>query len=183
MPAPLSPTRIRVADLSQNRATTFEIAPDKEMIAALASDLGLLDLRKLRFAGEISAEGRTDWRLTGRLAATVVQPCVVTLAPVTTRIEEHVSRRFLAHLPDETTEEAEIEMPEDESIEKLGHEIDLAAVMAEALTLALPLYPRAQDAALDEATFTEPGKAALKDDDLRPFASLKALRDKLEKDD
>ena len=34
-------------------------------------------------------------------------------------------------------------MPEDDTIEKLGREIDLAAVMIEALSLALPLYPRA----------------------------------------
>ncbi|WP_322866094.1 DUF177 domain-containing protein [Aquicoccus sp. G2-2] len=183
MAAPLSPTRFRVVDLPQNRPVTFQLVPDSETLTALAADLGLLDLRKLSFSGELSAVGQTDWRLTAKLSATVVQSCVVTLSPVSTRIEEPVSRRFLSQLPEDASDETEIELPEDENIEKLGPEIDLTAVMAEALALALPLYPRAQNAALDDAVFTEPGKLALSDADLRPFASLKALRDKLENDD
>jgi hypothetical protein len=44
-------------------------------------------VRKLRFIGTLEPEGAQDWRLTADLGATVVQPCVVTLAPVTTRLE------------------------------------------------------------------------------------------------
>ena len=66
--------------------TAFEITPDKaDALAALAAELGVNALRKLRFAGEIKAMGKKDWKLAGRLGATVVQDCVVTLEPVTTR--------------------------------------------------------------------------------------------------
>jgi len=176
-------SRLRVADLPQNRPTAFVLTPDAAQLLALAAELGIDGLRKLRFEGTLACEGATGWRLEAHLGATVVQPCIVTLASVTTRIEEPVIRRFLHELPDEAAAGDEVEMPADDSIEKLGPEIDLDAVLAEALALALPLYPRADGAALGAAQFTEPGKAPLSDEDARPFAGLKALRDKLSDDD
>jgi hypothetical protein len=53
--------------------------------------------------------------------------------------------------------------------------------MVEALVLHLPLYPRVEGAELGELAVTEPGKTPLRDADLRPFAGLAALKDKLEK--
>jgi uncharacterized metal-binding protein YceD (DUF177 family) len=174
---------LRVADLSQTRPTRFDLTPDKDDISAIAAELGLLDLRKLRFKGQIIAEGKRDWRLEAELGATVVQPCVVTLAPVTTRLDESVVRRFLAQMPDMSGDDDEIEMAEDDSIESLGSVIDPSAVMIEALSLALPLYPKAENAEMGSATYTEPGKEALRDEDLKPFAGLAALRDQMAKKD
>ena len=171
---------LRVADLSQNKSTRFTLTLDTAQMSAIATGLGLDALRKLRFEGTLVSEGKHDWRLEAKLGATVVQPCVVTLAPVTTRIDGTVTRRFLAQMPDDVPEDEEIEMPEDETIDQLGSQIDLDAVMSEALALALPLYPRAADATLTQAQFTEPGKAPMRDEDARPFAGLKSLRDSLD---
>lgn len=170
----------RVADLPQNRPTSFDIEPDAATLQGLADELQLSALRKLRFTGEIRAHGKTDWQLDGQLGATVVQPCVVTLDPVTTRIDTDVRRLYSAELSD--PEGPEAEMPEDETVERLGSVIDAAAVMVEALALAVPLYPRKDGVALPEAVFTAPGKAALRDEDLRPFSALAALRDQMKKD-
>ncbi|MGI3185571.1 YceD family protein [Nioella aestuarii] len=171
-----------VSDLSTKSPTRFEITPDAPARAALANDLGIEGIRKLRFSGEIRADGKRDWRLDGRLGATVVQACVVTLAPVTTRIDQDVSRRFLAEMPDlKLDESGEAEMPEDDTIEPLTAEIDPATVMAEALALALPLYPRADGAELGVANFAEPGVKPLSDEAAKPFAGLAELRDKLGK--
>ncbi len=174
-------TALRVADLSQNTPTAFDLRPGAEVLKALAAELGLQGLRKLRFAGQIAAQGRKDWVLTGELGATVVQPCVVTLEPVTTRIDTEVRRTFLADMPE--IEAEEVEMPEDDTLEQLGPVIDPAVVMAEALALALPLYPRTPDAALGESVFAEPGVTPMRDEDTRPFAGLAGLRDALAKDD
>lgn len=174
---------LRVADLPTSRPTRFELIPDENTLSAIATELDLRGLRKLRFTGTIEAEGKRDWRLDAQLGATVIQDCVVTLDPVTTRIEEPVTRRFLANLPDQDDTDEEIEMAEDDSIEVLGPEIDPAAVMIEALALALPLYPRAEGAALGESVYTEAGKEALTDEDLKPFAGLAALRDQLQAKD
>ncbi|HCQ64339.1 MAG TPA: hypothetical protein DIU07_03800 [Rhodobacteraceae bacterium] len=172
---------VRVADLARAKGRIVEIVPDPAARAGIATDLGLLEVRKLRLDGRLAPFGRRDWRFEGNLGATVVQPCVVTLAPVVTRIEEAVLRSFVAEW--QPPEGDEVELPEDVDTEPLGSEIDLQAMMVEALALALPAWPRAEGADLDVAVFTEPGQAPMSDDDARPFAGLASLRDKLTKDD
>ena len=172
---------LRLADLSERRPTAFLLEPDAEERARLAAELGLSALRKLRFDGELRPRGKRDWDLAGRLGATVVQPCVVTLEPVTTRIEEAVARSFVADLP-APPPGAEVEMPEDDTVEPLPDTLDLGRVMTEALVLALPLYPRSEGAGLDEAIYTEPGKTAMSDEATKPFAALSRLRDRLDGD-
>ena len=78
---------------------------------------------------------------------------------------------------------AEVEMDDDDTIDPLPSAIDLVSVMMEALTLALPAFPRAADASLESTVFTEPGAAPMTDEDAKPFAGLGALRDSLGKKD
>ena len=172
----------RVADLSPRKPLRFELRPEKSRCKAMAHDLGLLDLRKLSFIGELRADGKSDWRLKARLGATVEQSCVITLAPVTTRLDIDVTRLFTPDIADPDTDD-ETEMPDDIATERLGTQIDLAAVMTEALVLALPDYPRHPDAELAQSNFTAPGERPMSDDDAKPFAGLASLRDKLQKDD
>lgn len=175
-----SQTRLTVAELPARKPYRFDLRPDAAVLARLAADLELIDLRKLRLHGTLEAEGRDAWRLSAELGATAVQPCVVTLEPVTSRIDTPVSRLFLRDyaLPDT---EGEIEMPEDDSAEPLGKVIDLMAVIRESLALALPDYPRAEGAELEETAFAPPGAAPMSDEDVKPFASLADLKAKLEK--
>ncbi len=173
-------TALRVADLTQNRPNPFEFRPDPAFARALAAQLGLDGLRKLRLAGVIAAQGQSDWRLQARLGATVVQACVVTLAPVTTRIDIDVTRIYIADWQEPET--PEVEMRADDNIEALGSTIDPAIVLSEALALALPQYPRADGADLGEAVFTEPGKQPMRDEDAKPFAGLSGLRATLKDD-
>lgn len=174
---------LRTADLPARKPTRFDLRPEGDTLALIAALVGADSVRKLSFTGEVRPEGRHDFVLEGKLGATVVQPCVVTLAPVTTRIEEEVRRRYLARMPEAPAgAEAggEVEMPEDDSAEPLPAVIDPGAVLLEALALAMPLYPRADDAALEDADFGPPGSEPLTDEAVKPFAGLAALRDKLE---
>lgn len=175
----LPQSQVRLADLATRKATDFTVQPDAAARAAIAEALGISGVKKLRFAGQIAPVGKADWQLTGELGATVVQPCVVTLDPVTTRIDEAVTRTYVADLPE--PEGSEVEMPEDDTIEPLPATLDLIQVLIEALALALPQYPRAEGVDLGEAVFAEPGVAPMRDDDAKPFAGLQALRDSLEK--
>lgn len=152
---------------------SFEISPPPETREVLTRRLDLSALRKLRFTGVLSPEGDQDWRLEAAIGATVVQPCVVTFAPVTTRIDERIERRYLADIAD-LPDGNEIEMPDDEA-ESLPASLDLGVVMAEALSLALPAWPRADGATLEQQNFAAPGTAPMTDEDARPFAGLKAL--------
>ncbi len=168
---------ISLARLPRDRATEATLVPEPGALRALADRLDLLDLRKLRFVATLQPLGKRDWDLSGHLGATVVQPCVATLAPVTTRIETPVARRYLADFIAPIEEEAE--MPEDDSTDALPESLDLSAVAEEALALALPLYPRAADAPADPVLVGPPGVAPMTDDDAKPLAGLAALRDRL----
>lgn len=166
-----------VARLSRNVPTPFDLTPDPTVLEALAGLLGLTRLRKLRFAGQVAPLADGGWRLDGQLGATAVQPCAITLAPVTTRIDAPVRRDYLPDL--QISDAGEVEMPEDADAEPLPQVIDPGAVLIEALALALPDYPRAPGAALPETVVTEPGRAPLRDADMHPLAGLAALRDRL----
>ncbi|SFS08851.1 YceD family protein [Yoonia litorea] len=172
-------SHLRIADLPNRRATDFLVEPTADERAAIAEALDIIAIRKLRFSGKLSPIGKRDWRLDAELGATVVQSCVVTLEPVSTRIDEDVSRSYLSDLPEVLS--GEVEMPEDDTQEALPESLDLAAVMIEALSLALPAYPRAEGAELGEAVFAQTGVTPLRDEDTKPFAGLAELRESLEK--
>lgn len=173
---------LSVSGLNSKGATPFEVHPNAAQRKAIAKALDLIELRKIRFVGQIMPSGDADWSLTADLGATVVQACVVTLAPVSTRVDIKVSRLFVAQAPVLDDTEDEIEVLQGDETEPLGSHIDLEAVMVEALSLALPLYPKTEGANLETDTFTEDGKVPMSDEDARPFATLSALRDKLEGD-
>lgn len=174
---PPSATALRVAALDQNSKTRFSLRPEAAELKRIAAELDLSALRKLSFEGHVQGEGTRDWRLSGKLGATVVQACVVTLEPVSTRIDMPVTRLYVRDYI--AIDAPEAEMPEDETVEPLGKWIDPAEVMIEALVLALPLYPRSEGAALGESVHTRPGVAPMRDEDAKPFAGLASLKEKL----
>lgn len=171
---------LRPAELAGRKPTRFRLAPDAGARDRIAAALGLSALPELAFIGELAPQGRRDWLLTAKLTAKVVQPCIITLAPVTTKINEAVTRRYLADMPEPEGEE--VEMPEDDSVEPLPAVIDLGTVLTEALALSLPLYPRAEGAELGSAQFAEPGAEPLTEETRRPFAGLADLMKKGQKD-
>ena len=173
------PERLRVAALRNTGPTSFDIRPDEAARAALAEELGLLSLRKLRLSGEIRPVGRDGWQLDAMLGATVTQPCVGTLDPVTTRIDEPVERLWR---PDEELpqpeEGSEIETPEEDA-DPLPSVIALGAVLSEALSLALPPYPHREAAEEVAEELAEAAEPDPEDERPNPFAALSGLRDQL----
>ncbi|MGH1369195.1 MAG: YceD family protein [Maritimibacter sp.] len=169
-----------VAELKSAKRYPIEITLPPEVESRLAQTLELQALRKTRLTGVLAPLGKRDWQFEGHLGATVVQPCVVTLEPVTTRIEDPVMRSWKADFDPYKDNEDEIDVTEQAGDEALGSVIDMGAVLMEALALALPQYPRRDGAALDTQVFTEPGQAPMTDEDARPFAGLAALKSKLE---
>jgi len=176
---PALPLRLpfRTAALPTRKPVHFDLKPDGATQSMVARLLGISGVKGLTFRGTISPAGKHDFVLEGQLKATVIQPCDLTLAPVTTKISEKVTRRYLAEAAPPGGDE--VEMPEDDSEEPLPEVIDVGAVAIEALTLALPLYPRARGAVLGETVFAAPGAEPQIEADLKPFASLATLKDRL----
>ncbi|OYX44254.1 MAG: hypothetical protein B7Z02_05710 [Rhodobacterales bacterium 32-67-9] len=171
----------RVTDLAGRKPTRFDLSPDADALARIAEALGILSVEAARLQGELRPSGRRDWSLDARLTARVTQACIVSLAPVATGIDEVVTRRFLAEMPEPGGEE--VEMPEDDSEEPLPEVIDAGAILVEELALALPAYPRAEGADLGSLSAAAPGAEPLDDEAVRPFAGLAELMKKASKDD
>jgi uncharacterized metal-binding protein YceD (DUF177 family) len=137
-------------------------------LALLAEALGVVAVQNLRVSYRIDPMQRGRFRLSGMITARVTQPCVVTLDPVVSDIHEAVDVEFwppgAVPVPDEA-EQAILDAPEHEPIE--AQRLAAGRVIAETLAAALPAFPRAPDAALEqrEAGPTE-GDAA------NPFAAL-----------
>jgi uncharacterized metal-binding protein YceD (DUF177 family) len=174
--APDNPEFARVIELRQLRELAdlaFDIAPTDGEAAAIARLLGARAVRKMRLRGRLTAIGG-GWRLDAWLGATVVQTCVVSLDPVTTRIDQPVRRTWLP-VTGPRPAELVVEPDEDDEVEPLGERIDLGLVATEALALALPPYPRKPGARLGPTAMAGRGVAG---EEPKPFAGLAALRGK-----
>ncbi len=182
MPSDYQTHTLQIANLKDHADNEFDLRPDAETCNRIASDLGLLSLRKLSIKGGVQPDGQTGWRLSARLGATVQQSCVITLDPVTTRLEESVIRVYVP-LSEEPGENIETEMPEDVNVDPLGRDIDLIELISESISLALPTYPKSPNVTLGDTRVTEPGKTPLTDEDIKPFAGLSALKAALENPD
>ena len=168
----------RSSAVSGRKTIRFTFAPDAPARAMMASALGLLQLPECVLKGELQPMGRIDVVLRADLTAVVVQPCSISLAPVTTRLKDRVERNYRHDFEDPKGDE--VEMLGDDA-EALPEVIDVAAVAIEALALALPLYPRAKGVDLGAAVATPPGAVPMTDETLKPFAGLAGLADLMKK--
>lgn len=120
------------------------------------------------------------YAVTGRIEAEVEQACVVSLEPVRQRISESFVRSFApasglaAPGRDEDDDEAEWLDPAaaDPPDALEDGRIDLGAVVAEELALALDPYPRKPGADLPPEYHPEPDQSAK----VSPFAALAGLK-------
>jgi uncharacterized metal-binding protein YceD (DUF177 family) len=181
MPDPKITHPLRISDIPKAKNMPFDVTFTPEQMISVAALISAASVKKMRIQGKISPSGNKDWVLNATVGATVIQPCVVTLEPVQTRVDTTVHLTYAADFKYNDTENV-VEMTEDETIEPLSDEIDLATIAIEAIVLALPDYPRASDAKLETAVFTKPGDKPMTDEDAKPFASLAELKDKLTKE-
>jgi uncharacterized metal-binding protein YceD (DUF177 family) len=134
----------------------------------------LIALDTLTAAATLTRDSATV-TATGRLQAHAVQPCVASGEPVPATVVEAFTLRFEPEAPAGAGED-EIELAETDLdvVPYAGGAIDLGEAVAQTFALALDPFPRAPgaDDALREA-------GVVSEEDLGPFAALKALRDKL----
>jgi uncharacterized metal-binding protein YceD (DUF177 family) len=152
---------------------SITLVADERTRAAIAKLAGLRALPRLEAHFEIMPRGRDRLHVTGTIAATVGQDCVVTLEPIDSEIEEPVDLVFAPSAAPTIVEEegARIEVTSVDAPEPLiGGSIDLGAIASEFLMLAIDPYPRKAG-----VVFEPPAKDA---DTGGPFAGLAALKKK-----
>ena len=176
--------RLSVADLKAAPAPHTGTASEAEREAVRAR-FGLAAVDALSWDVQ-SAPWRAGLRLSGRIRAQVTQDCVVTLDPVPATIDETFDRGFLPleRLYGEEKPGSEHEIVADSELgeipEPLTDPLDLMDVIAEELGVALDPYPRREG--LEELVYSAIPKGAvpIEEADIKPFASLAALKKKMD---
>ncbi len=149
--------------------TVHEISATAEERAALAQRFSLLALDRFEARVRLARLGGGLIRLEAELSADVVQECVVTLAPVASRVED----RFTLLFGEAQDEAAEVTLSgEAELVEPLaGGVIDIGEAVAQQLSLAIDPFPRAPGV-------EEPPQADAGAKPDSPFAALANWRQK-----
>lgn len=161
--------RVAIADIPEAGRRLDLVADDaaREAIAKLA---GLVALPRLEAHFDLLRIGADGLRVTGRVSATVVQSCVVTLDQVESEIDEEVELQFAPQGAVASEAPAGLHgVGEADPPETLQDGFaDLGAVATEFLLLGIDPYPRKPDAVFDAAPVGNPGP--------HPFAALAALK-------
>lgn len=173
---PLLSRSVNVAAIPSAGLAETIVATDAER-AAIRSAYGLVEVGALSAELKVERPAADVVVIDGRVLASIVQNCVVSLVPVAQEIDEPIHLRFVdaasAKAPEPPRPGAEI-MIAAESFDSpetwSGPAIDVGAVVLEHFALAIDPYPRAPGAALEVEADESPAV-----DKESPFAVLAGL--------
>jgi uncharacterized metal-binding protein YceD (DUF177 family) len=163
LPPPVYSEPVRLHQIGSGVVRT--LSPDAAARARIARslDLAALDAFEADVALKPSAAG---WSLTGRVRASAVQTCGITLEPLPLQIDAPFSLS-LAEAVDEDSDEIVITLDDEAPDLVEDGQIDLGQYAVEQLALHLDPFPRKPG-----AEFVQPDEPA----EISPFAVLKTLR-------
>jgi uncharacterized metal-binding protein YceD (DUF177 family) len=166
MPAWSAPVTVAAVPETGRR---LDLVADGAARDAIAKAAGLAVLPRLEAGFDLTRQGADGLRVVGRVSATVVQNCVVTLEPIESEIDEAVDLVFLPDvaLPAEAVDLEALQADEPPEAIRDGV-IDLGAVATEFLLLGLDPYPRKPGAVFEAPPAGDPVS--------HPFAALAALK-------
>lgn len=128
-------------------AVVIEATPEER--AALAARFGLGAVESLRAEVALEQKPRAI-RATGRLRATIMQPCAISGEDFPVTIDEPVDLRFIEEnqrrARDGEDEEIELEADDCDEIEYTGEMFDLGEAVAQTLGLAIDPYAEGPNA-------------------------------------
>lgn len=173
----------------------LSISPDEEARKRLAQRLGLVSLDDLKADIVITRRpGEIAYHVEGHMTAGVTQSCIVTLEPVSSRIEDDFDAWFadpegavsIARLRRERQSKSGYgEMPilsEQEDPEPIiNGKIDLGELVTQYLSLSINPYPHAEGVTFEVRD--EGGQRAVPEVIRNPFAALKDWKSKIAGED
>jgi uncharacterized metal-binding protein YceD (DUF177 family) len=185
---PVSEFDVSVAvDRIGDEAYVIEAEADEASRQAVAQRFDIPGVESLSVSARLQKISKGRYiRVKGQVRADVILRCVVTLEEFPFAVDEELDLRFATSpdvvkgrevLPHEELELAEAEELLPDLVE--DGEINVGELAVEAVSIALPDFPRLPDAALPEGAVTEEDGAVIENlDSYRPFAKLAALKDK-----
>ncbi|OCW56774.1 YceD family protein [Hoeflea olei] len=169
---------VKVGHVSAN-PVTVRLSADAADLARLKAQWDVRDVQAFEAEIVLGRWKRDGVRVKGQVSATIVQDCVVTLDPVTQRIEEAFeavflpeSSRLAKRIQDGTAEIFLDPEGPDQPDTFSGDSIDVGAVAAEFAALAIDPYPRKEG-----VEFADRIESLPEDDrEPSPFAVLRTLK-------
>jgi hypothetical protein len=159
---------VAVADVPET-GRRVDIVADDDTRQAIAKAAGLAVLPRLAAGFDLTRQGAEGLRLAGRVLATVVQNCVVTLDPIESTVDEAIDLVFLPEAPVMPDSAGLLPVDAEDPPETLQNGmVDLGAVATEFLLLGIDPYPRKPGAVFDAQRAGDPSS--------HPFAALAALK-------
>ncbi|CAN5202814.1 DUF177 domain-containing protein [soil metagenome] len=158
---------VRLNEIGKGLARTLE--PDAATRAKIAKSLDLASLDAFLAELTIKPADNAGYRLSGRVRASAVQTCGITLEPLPVEIDQRFSVDLAEEI--EPSEDDEIEVSIDDDAPDLIEDgrIDLGQYAVEQLALTLDPFPRKPG-----AEFVQPEEPA----EISPFAVLKQFKPK-----
>jgi len=159
---------IAAADVAET-GRHVDLVADEKAREAIAKIANLNALPRLEADFDLTRHGSGGLHVSGRVAATVVQTCVVTLEPVESVIEESVDLVFQPEAAANDASSGDHTLEAEDPPEAL-HDgvVDLGVVATEFLLLGIDPYPRKAGVAFAPPAVEKGGNY--------PFAALAALR-------
>ncbi len=177
----------------------YNLVPTEAERDAMARALGLESLDELKAQLSVRPSLDGTFEVVGKFTARLVQACVVTLAPVPAKLEDEITRRFIAapkppRVPEKVPaaddqrfkKRTKKAAPEPEEVDEgwvdpneeitdllVDGKIDLGEVLTEQLSLSLDPYPRAPGASFQTAAL---GDQEGEEVATGPFAALAGLK-------
>lgn len=161
---------------------TLNIWAEPEERLRIAERFGLLSLDALGAELEVTAIGPDSVRVTGRLHASLAQPCIASLEPVPAEVDDSFTVMWTAGAGwlDEDDLGLDIEV-EGVVVEAHADAVDLGEAVAQQLALMLDPYPRIGAPGESELVIEMPEPEAEEGKTRRPFAESEALKSLLKR--
>lgn len=160
----------------------FKLEASEEERNKLSSRLDLLSFDEFKAEMKVIPLGRSSIvRVEGKIMAKLAQPCVISLKPVPADIVEEFSLDFAPETDADRVDEREFVLSEGDPYEPLEDGvIDVAELATQQLSLCLDIYPRAEDADIDEVQKSAEAlgrKFEVNGAKSNPFSVLSKLKD------
>ena len=167
-------SKLEMFILETEKKIEFTLSFNSNELARLQKYLNLISIKKTSMSGKIVATAAGQWHLKAKIGATVVQESVLSLKPVTTRIDDKIDMRIIKGY-DNKVQNSELELNEDYFIE---HELDLDVIFFENIALSIPTFPKGAGEFFENKVFTAKGIDPLTNDRISPFFVLNKLKKK-----
>jgi uncharacterized metal-binding protein YceD (DUF177 family) len=170
-------SRLQPLESLSDEVLERSIAATADERAALAARLGLLEVDRLEAVVRLRRPTGGDLvRVDGRFEAEVTQACVVTLAPLRSRVARDFAVVYsLAPGQDSLATAVEVDIEQEDPPEALGPEgLDLGEAVVQQLAVSLDSYPRSEGGDLAQLGWQAGEEDA--EPESSPFEALKALK-------